>query len=286
MAHARNMPEGPFVILGAGGMLATAWQHTLEHAQCPHVALTQAQFELTDPANWATYLPHRGGVVINCAAYTDVDGAEVDTELAEQVNGHTVGDLARFCAERDTTLVHYSTDYVFNGAADRPYPADAPTDPCNAYGRSKLIGEQAIAASGCRALVVRTSWLYAPWGNNFVRTIHRLAGERDSLRVVDDQLGRPTSAVALAANSLKLLELEQAGTFHVTDGGQCSWYELARAIVELSGARCEVEPCTTDEFPRPATRPAYSVLSVRATESLVGPLPHWRAGVADTIKQL
>jgi len=183
----------------------------------------------------------------------------------------------------DALLVHYSTDYVFNGRARSPYPIDAPLEPINAYGRSKAVGEKALRESGCRHLLLRTSWLYAPWGANFVLTMRKLTGERDELRVVDDQIGRPTSAEHLAATSMKLIEADAEGTFHVTDGGQCSWHGFATAIALAVNPNCRVVPCASDEFPRPARRPAYSVLDLGPAEAIVGPMRDWKDNLADVL---
>jgi dTDP-4-dehydrorhamnose reductase len=222
-------------------------------------------------------------VVINCAAYTDVDGAEVDESAATAVNGEGVGALAERCREVGALLVHYSTDYVFDGEGTAPYATDHPTRPVNAYGRGKLAGEVALRQAGGEHLLIRTSWLYAPWGKNFVLTIAGLAAERPELRVVDDQRGRPTSAVQLAALSAKLIRARARGTFHVCDGGECTWFDLATEVARLVSPACTVQPCTSAEFPRPAKRPAYSVLDCSAAEAITGPPREWRPMVQETL---
>ena len=178
---------------------------------------------------------------------------------------------------------HYSTDYVFDGTATEPYQTDHPRSPVNAYGRSKAIGEELIAESGVEHLLVRASWLYAPWGQNFVLTMRDLARSRDSLRVVHDQRGRPTDSRRLGEVSLELAEQGHRGTFHVTDGGECTWFELASLVASIANPSCTVDPCTSAEFPRPASRPAYSVLDISATEQVVGPLIPWEDRVRDTV---
>jgi dTDP-4-dehydrorhamnose reductase len=180
-------------------------------------------------------------------------------------------------------MVHFSTDYVFDGKASTPYAVDHPLCPVNAYGRSKAAGELALRASGAEHLIVRTSWLYAPWGENFVRTILRLCEQRDEIAVVGDQRGRPTSATYLARRSLESLHAGARGTYHVTDGGECTWYELACAIRELSGATCHVRPCTSNEFPRPAPRPKFSVLDLGSTEALLGPSRCFRDNLREVV---
>lgn len=226
-------------------------------------------------------------LVINCAAYTDVDGAESDEATATAVNATGVGILARCCRDCGAMLVHYSTDYIFDGRSDRPYRVDDQPCPLGAYGRSKALGERLIIESGCEHLIIRTSWLYAPWGKNFVRTIARLAREgRSPLRVVNDQRGRPTSAEHLARITAALIDRGVRGIWHVTDGGECTWFELAREIVAATGAGVDVQPQTTAQLGRPAPRPAYSVLDISATERLLGPMPHWKENLRDALKRL
>ncbi|MEM9882354.1 MAG: dTDP-4-dehydrorhamnose reductase [Planctomycetota bacterium] len=280
------MNEPPaYVVTGAIGMLGRAWTQLLQAAGASHAAYDRRQLDITDRDAIARAVPEGTRVVVNCAAYTDVDGCEAHEADAMRVNADGPARLAERCKSIDATLLHYSTDYVFNGQADTPYPTDAPIDPVNAYGRTKAVGEAAIRESGCDHRILRTSWLYAPWGQNFVRTMLRLTAERDTLSVVDDQRGRPTSATHLAVVSKQLLAAP-SGTYHVTDGGQCTWYEFTREISVLAGHTCDLQPCTTDQFPRPAQRPAYSVLDLSRTEAAVGPMPDWQRNLSQTIKQL
>ena len=224
-------------------------------------------------------MSHAFDTVINCSGYTDVDGAESDEASANAVNGDAISLLSERCAAIGARLVHYSTDYVFDGTASTPYPVNAALAPVSAYGRSKALGESVLQRARCPWLLVRTSWLYAPWGKNFVRTIARLA------RVVNDQHGRPTDCRQLAANTLALLEREQQGVFHVTDGGNaCTWFDFATEIVSHSGSSCEVLPCSTAEYPRPAPRPAYSVLDISGTEAVLGKLPDWKHNLASSLE--
>jgi dTDP-4-dehydrorhamnose reductase len=212
----------------------------------------------------------RPKTVINCAAWTDVDGAEEHEDEALRVNR----DGARNVAEAAGAVVYVSTDYVFDGAKGEPYVESDPVNPLSAYGRTKLAGERAIAAANPRHHIVRTSWLFGPSGANFVETILRLAGERDELRVVDDQVGKPTFTGHLAPALLELAASEDFGIHHRAGGGQCSWFEFASAIVEEAGLDCRVEPCPTAELPRPAPRPAFSALAG-------GDLPSWRRGLRE-----
>lgn len=271
-----DRPALDVLLISPDGMLGRAWLELLEARAIAHRTAQYPELDLTDPDSLVKTVPSGVTHVVNCAAYTDVDGAEADETTATAVNGTGVGHLAARCHAIGAQLVHYSTDYVFAGDATTPYPTDGPRAPLNAYGRSKAVGEEAIEASGVRHLVIRTSWLYAPWGQNFVLTMRRLTGERDTLKVVDDQRGRPTSCLYLAARSLGLIEQNADGLHHVTDGGECTWYEFTREISRQLNHDCEIAPCTTAEFPRPARRPAYSTLDLSRTEALLGPSTPWQ----------
>lgn len=274
------------LLIAPEGMLGRAWCELLESKAIPYRTAALPEFDITDPNSIAKFVTPDIGVVINCCAYTNVDGAETSEAMATLVNGTGVGYLAEACRQAEAMLVHYSTDYVFNGNASEPYKVDAPHDPCNAYGRSKAEGETEIREHGCEHLILRTSWLYAPWGNNFVLTIARLAKEKESLKVVNDQRGRPTSAQHLAATSWKLIEEGARGTLHVTDGGQCTWYDFAKVIANDANPACKVEPCGSDQYPRPAVRPAYSVLDLEPTEAIVGPMPDWQDNLDNVLNQI
>ncbi|MEK6249909.1 MAG: dTDP-4-dehydrorhamnose reductase, partial [Planctomycetales bacterium] len=238
------------------------------------------------PETISKVLDQRYRLVINAAAYTDVDGCETNLQTASTLNATAVGQLAGRCAELGCKLVHYSTDYVFDGEASQPYPTSHPRRPLNAYGRTKAGGERLIESSDCDFLLIRTSWLFAPWGNNFVQTILRLAAERAELQVVDDQRGRPTSAQHLAETTRQLLVKGASGIFHITNGGECSWYDFAREIVAHRQLSCHVKPCRSQQFPRPATRPNYSVLDVSETEAILGQMPDWRNHLHKVLDQL
>lgn len=217
--------------------------------------------------------------VIHTAAYTDVDKAEEEEELALRVNATATGMLAAACARAAVPLVAVSTDFVFDGERQTPYPEDAPTNPLGAYGRTKLAGEHAaLEAHPAGTRIVRTQWLYGPRGKHFPATIQRLASERDRLKVVHDQVGSPTSTLELAPALWDVLERGEAGLYHAACEGACSWYELALAVLEAEGITdVAVEPCSTEEFPRPAPRPRYSVLDCRKLAALRGaPLGTWR----------
>jgi dTDP-4-dehydrorhamnose reductase len=277
---------GRALLIGGNGMLGRAWRQLLAKHEIECASPSRAELNITEPATVEHAVTAEFGTVINCAAWTDVDGAEADPAGAQVVNAAGVANLARRCGRVGATLVHYSTDYVFNGAGDAPYETDHPADPLNAYGRSKLAGEIALQRAGCRYLLIRTSWLYAPWGKNFVRTIAKLCREKPTLRVVNDQRGRPTSSEHLAELTLRLLERGCTGIYHGCDGGECTWFEFARQIAIGLKSPCRIEPCTSAEHLRPARRPAYSVLSLDRTEAEIGPMPDWRDNLASVLRRL
>ena len=219
-------------------------------------------------------------VIVNCAAYTDVNGAEANESVAMKVNAEAPGILAEAAREAGALLMHISTDYVFDGKGNVPYDEDAQPSPVNAYGRTKLEGEKAIAASGCRYMIFRTSWLYSDVGKNFYLTMNRLTAEKPEIKVVMDQTGTPTNAYDLAFLLCHIIEngmLDKTGIYNYSNDGVCSWYDFAREIKYMLGHTCRVEPCMTDEFPTPAQRPQYSVLDKSKIKRTFGvDVPHWR----------
>ena len=225
-------------------------------------------------------VPH---AVINCAAWTDVDGAEADEPGATVVNGSAAGVLAAAAAEVGAAIVHPSTDYVFDGTGTRPYVESDPTNPINAYGRSKLAGEHAVAEANPRHFVVRTSWLFGAGGRNFVETMLSLARDRGHVLVVRDQVGCPTYTGDLAEALVRLVDGESYGLHHIAGGGECSWYEFANEIFQQAGVDCRAMSCTSEEFPRPAPRPAYSVLRTERDYGLE--LPLWQEGLAGYLSE-
>ena len=234
-------------------------------------------------------------VVVNAAAHTAVDRAEAEPEAAFRANAEAPAAIARACVARDARLVHYSTDYVFDGQGTRPYREDDPTAPLGVYGASKLAGEEAIRASGARHHILRTAWVYAAHGRNFMHTMLRLAAERDALRVVADQVGTPTPAELIARVTAQLLDgrLPGSGTWHLTASGQTSWHGFAEAIIAGAHARgllprrTPVEAITTAEFPTPARRPAWSVLDCTRLQAEAGiALPDWRDALDAVLDQL
>ena len=234
-------------------------------------------------------------VVVNAAAYTAVDKAETDAAGAFHANAEAPARIAQACADIDALLVHYSTDYVFDGTASQPYREDHATAPLGVYGASKLAGEEAIRASGARHAILRTAWVYASHGRNFLLTMLRLATERHELRVVADQVGAPTSAAWIADATAGLLRdgVADAGTWHLVASGQTSWHGFANAIIQDAHALGLLErmpkvlPITTAEFPTPARRPAYSVLDTTRLRNDFGIVPPaWRDGLRATLREL
>lgn len=277
------------LLIGAGGQVGAELRPLLARI-APLAVLDRAALDLASPdAIVAAMRAHRPGVVVNAAAYTAVDRAESERELAYAVNARAPGVLAEEAKRAGALLVHYSTDYVFDGAAREPYDEEAPTAPLSVYGASKLAGERAIAASGVDALVFRTSWVYGRTGANFLRTIRRLAAERDELRIVDDQVGVPNWSRALARATARVLNRERgelgerAGLYHLSCGGSTTWCGFARAIVG-DAPRPRVVAITTAEYPTPARRPAYGVLATAKFERTFGfALPSWRDALAECV---
>lgn len=277
------------LVTGAGGMLGRDLLAVLDSRPDLKVtAATRAEVDITDAAAVRAAVAGHD-LVVNTAAWTDVDGAEEQEAAATAVNGDAVGHLAAACAATGARLVHVSTDYVFPGDGTTPYAEDAPTAPVNAYGRSKLAGERAVARFLPETgYVVRTAWLYGAHGPNFVATMLRLAEQREHLDVVDDQHGQPTWSYALAAQLVALGDAAlagraPAGIYHGTCAGQTTWYGLARAVFTLRGLDPDrIRPTTSDRFRRPAPRPAYSVLGHgRWAAAGLPPLPDWHTTLAD-----
>lgn len=249
--------------------------------------LTQPDF--TDKLS-VLFQQHDFTTIINAAAYTQVDKAESEQALAMRINGEAVGELARWCKKHDVTLVHYSTDYVFDGSGNHARKEDEPTAPLNVYGKSKLLGEQLIAASGAEYLIFRTSWVYDAQGKNFYTTMRRLFNEREEVRVVADQVGAPTYAPHLARATIEVLQRAQftTGIYHLCNGGAASWAGFADAILALasaheSGIKChKIQPIATSEYPTPARRPANSRLDCSKAQEVLGvQLPHWEEGLKE-----
>ncbi|MFE2376608.1 dTDP-4-dehydrorhamnose reductase [Streptomyces sp. NPDC059398] len=287
--------SGSWLVTGAGGMLAWDLLARLADEDTPAVGLDRAALDITDPAAVRGALAeHRPAVVVNCAAWTAVDDAEAKEDQALAVNGTGPRVLAEACRESGAVLLQISTDYVFAGEGTEPYAEDAPVAPRSAYGRTKLAGERAVLnVLPERGYVVRTAWLYGAGGGNFVRTMVRLEGVKDTLDVVDDQRGQPTWTADLADLLVRLgagalAGTAPAGVYHGTSGGATTWFGLAREIFRLLAADpARVRPTTSEAFVRPAPRPAYSVLGHdRWAAAGIEPLRDWRLALADAFPAL
>jgi len=284
------------LLLGGSGQIGWELKRLLPSAEL--AAPERSQADLAQPASLLEVMrAHRPEIVINAAAYTAVDAAEKDEAGATAANAEGPAALAREVARLGGLLVHYSTDYVFDGTARVPYREDDRPNPLSVYGRSKLAGEEAIRASGCRYLILRTSWVYAARGKNFLRTMLRLANERAELRVVVDQFGAPTWARSVAAATVQVLSHvagsvrnDTGATYHMTCAGQTSWHGFAARIVERGASlglckKVPVHPITSGEFATPARRPAYSVLSNdRLLADFAIRLPEWGAALDECLK--
>lgn len=235
------------------------------------LACDRDELDITDNLACRAYFAENvPDICINCAAYTNVDGCETNQMDAFKVNALGARNLARACELVGAKLVHVSTDYVFSGCGDTPFCEYDLPDPKSVYGKTKLLGERLVESFCSKYFIVRTAWLYGYAGNNFVKTITKLAKEKGSLSVVNDQVGNPTNAADLSHHIIKLAPTCEYGIYHCTGEGECSWYDFAKEIVSLAGIDAQVSPCTTEEFPRPAKRPAYSCLENMMLKASVG----------------
>lgn len=289
-------------ILIVGGSGQVGWELQRSLAPLGEVVVApRATLDLGDLSSVAQVIERQQpDAVVNAAAYTAVDEAEAHPEQADAINHRAVDTLARLAAQRNYWLVHYSSDYVFDGHGTDPFDESHPTCPLNAYGRSKLAGDEAILASGCRHLIFRTSWVHAPRGRNFVRNILKLARERDGMRIVADQHGAPTSAELIADVTSHVLAKahesgSNSGTYHLAATGETSWHELAQVVVaearrlgaDLILAPEAIEPIRSSEYPTPAARPLNSRLEIaKLRETFEISLPNWRPGIERTVAEL
>lgn len=281
------------LVTGSNGQLGRELQRAVP-SEWSVTAIGTADCDITDSAVVATLIEGlRPDVVVNCAAYTAVDKAEMERETADAVNWHAVENLARVAASVDAALVHISTDYVFDGESHKPYCESDPTAPINHYGAGKLQGEKAIAESGCRGVVIRTQWLYSPYGKNFVKTMLRLAEQQREVRVVADQRGCPTAADDLAAAIVAILpEVVADNTlrgevFHFASRGEATWCEFAEEIFRVAECDCRAVAITTDDYPTAARRPRNSVLDCTKICKRFGlEQPDWRESLRRNIERI
>lgn len=281
------------LITGANGQLGHELRRLGGISPNNYICTDVAELDITDAAAVLESVRRdKVDVIVNCAAYTNVEKAEDDQATADLLNHRAAGNLAAAAKECGATLFHVSTDYVFDGTAHIPYTEAMPTSPLGAYGRTKLAGEGAVVASGCKYLIFRTAWLYSEYGNNFLKTMLRLTAERETLDVVFDQVGTPTYAGDLALALFSIIEAGRyagnEGVYHFSDEGVCSWYDFAVEIAAAAGhEKCRIRPCHTAEFPTKAVRPAYSVLDKTKLKTVFGiDIPHWREAMIYCIKRL
>jgi dTDP-4-dehydrorhamnose reductase len=281
-------PYSSILITGGNGMLAHAFTRNLAARNLRAVTLDRAACDISDEsAVGRMFAEHRPTLLLNCAAHTKVDLCEQQQELADAINGHGVGNLAKLAREHRTYLVHFSTDFVFDGQGTRPYRTDEPVRPLSAYGRSKLLGERSLQQNApARWIIARTAWLYGRNGPCFPRTMVERGKAGQPLSVVNDQVGSPTYTEDLAAATLDLIDRDATGIWHLSNSGSVSWYDFARAALEEFGVNATVAPTTSAEWqktrPTSAVRPAYSVLDVEPFANLTGrPMRPWREALRD-----
>lgn len=281
------------LVTGANGQLGNEMRRLAEKTTSNRYIFTDiAELDITNlQAVRHCMAENQVTIVVNCAAYTNVDKAEDDFETADLINRKAVENLAIACKETEAVLIHVSTDYVFQGDRNLPCREDEPTNPLGMYGRTKLAGEQVIEQIGGKYLIFRTAWLYSSFGNNFVKTMRRLTSEREQLSVVFDQVGTPTYAGDLAMLIWHIIEEEKynqhRGIYHFSNEGVCSWYDFAKEIASLSGKECDIRPCHSDEFPSKVKRPAFSVLDKTKVKKDFGyVVPYWKDSLIKCINEL
>lgn len=279
------------IITGADGQLAKALFNAFPHHEV--TALNRHQLDITSSNAEKTLSNLKPDCVFNAAAYTSVDHAESHQQNANDINNLAVASLARICNKLDARLIHFSTDFVFDGTANTPYSAEHQCNPINVYGKTKLDGENAIKEIlPDQSIIIRTAWLYSAYGNNFITTMLRLMNANESLNIVYDQIGTPTSVESLANFCTQLLETNLTGIYHWTDAGIASWYDFAVAIFEearatkLLNRTVSIKPITSAEYPTPAKRPHYSVLDKQKSYDVGGEACHWRTQLRKTIKEI
>lgn len=289
------------LVTGANGQLGSEIRHVARSSYDSYIfadvvmaeGVATTYLDITDREAVRTFVAKNDiNIIINCAAYTNVDRAEEESEKAMLLNATAPENLAQAMKEVEGLLIHISTDYVFGGDGDKPYTEEQPTAPKSVYGTTKLRGEEAIMSVGCRHIIIRTAWLYSTYGNNFLKTMLRLTSDREMISVVNDQIGTPTYAADLAATIIAIIESGKAerneGIYHFSNEGVCSWYDFAREIARVAGNReCKILPCLSSEYPSKVSRPAYSVLDKSKIKRTFGTtIPHWTESVERCINKL
>lgn len=282
------------LITGANGQLGNCMRNVAKDSKDNYVFTDVAELDITDAEAVTKAVKDNDiKVIVNCAAYTNVEKAETDRDFAELLNAKAVRNLADAVKANDGTLIHVSTDYVFGGSlGNTPRNEEEPVNPTGVYGETKLHGERQIAESGVKALVIRTAWLYSEYGKNFVKTMLNLTSSKPELKVVFDQVGTPTYAQDLADTIFGIIENRRfdgnEGVYHYSNEGVCSWYDFTKMIAEIAGnTGCDIQPCHSDEFPSPVTRPSYSVLDKTKIKDTFGiRVPYWTDSLKKCIANL
>lgn len=282
------------LVTGGNGQLGSEWVRFLNRQEVEFIALPSSDLDLTDHADTRRVMGNlKPDLIINCAAYTNVDRAEEEREEAFAVNSEGVKNLADYCALKKMKLVHFSTDYVFQGSQEdhknypKGYTETHPTSPINVYGESKLAGEQAIRDSGCEYIIMRVAWLCGKYGSNFVKTMLKLGSERDEISVVDDQFGCPSFAYNVVENCWNLIKEDHTGMYHLCSEGKITWYDLAKEIFEQTGDHISLKRVNSSEFPTKAKRPAFSLLNTQKIANIPGvALIDWKEGLTKLLAEL
>lgn len=287
------MQSKRILVTGANGQLGSEMRKLGSVSPNEYIFTDVQELDITNKEAVMSFVEQNGvNIIVNCAAYTNVDKAEDDEATAELINATAVGNLAEAAKAVDGTLFHVSTDYVFGADGNTPRSEDMPTNPLGVYGRTKLSGEQTIAEVGAKAIIIRTAWLYSEFGNNFLKTMLRLTAEKESLNVVFDQVGTPTYAGDLALVIFSIIEgnlyAGNEGVYHFSNEGVCSWYDFANEIAIAAGnINCNIQPCHSSEFPSKVTRPPYSVLDKTKIKQTFGvDIPHWRDSMLYCLERL
>ena len=287
------MQSKRILVTGANGQLGSEMRKLGAVSPNEYIFTDVAELDITDKSAVMAFAEQtKIDVIVNCAAYTNVDKAEDDEATAELINATAVRNLAEAAKAQDATLFHVSTDYVFGAEGNTPRSEDMPTNPLGVYGTTKLHGEQAIQEVGAKAIIIRTAWLYSEFGNNFLKTMLRLTAEKESLNVVFDQVGTPTYAGDLALVIFSIIEgniyIGNEGTYHFSNEGVCSWYDFATEIAIAAGHEgCNIQPCHSSEFPSKVIRPPYSVLDKTKIKQTFGvDIPHWRDSMLYCLERL
>ncbi|MFN2437627.1 MAG: dTDP-4-dehydrorhamnose reductase [Chitinophagaceae bacterium] len=289
-----NIPlgdRGKILITGANGQLGNELRElSVQYSQYQFIFLSKDNLDISDEEKTLLFVKSISpDFCINCAAYTAVDKAEAEKEIAYKINAEGAGNLATAAKNSKTRFIHISTDYVFNGRSDKPYSEDYATDPINVYGHSKLQGEILCQKENEEAIIIRTSWVFSSFGNNFVKTMLRLMQTKKEISVVSDQYGCPTYAADLAQLIMQIINAKNwvPGIFHFSNEGETNWYEFANAIKEVTRSNCLVHPISTEQYPTPAQRPRYSVLSKEKIKRIYGVVPkHWKDSLRICLEQL